>query len=509
MRNWLLLHNIGHHDVYFLLKRAENEPILVKPRNIFMYSIGKHVWSAFEKNAITFTRDDERNDKFTFKEPIDIMPIIGKSVEHRKELVTLKEGDQITGIVLPLAIPVIEEFLAQEEKKNAEARRKKEKEEAKKEANNIENSENSVPEESKEEEAPLKVDFFVHLLSKGNDGDNETKEEAVKNKGKKDKGRSTRYIANIVRYILENTYVDIEFSSSHDDGEKETENKEDKEDKEDKDKKSKKSKEKENQDDFSFYGRASFFRTKILPRIHDVRRQVVEHYYRAGKKEDWKENFSLYLSLNTGTTSAIISTLNALRAYQADFLHVQKVYSWPEEPFKAECISHQKFQQSPAISSEIITEEEIIFAIEEMRKWKKDFVSIRGTVREWEKEKPTFFFRKGKQEVLAVVVVREPEGNKSFIVHRGVNLEVSLPTGSLCAERNAIGSALAANPELKRENILCVAVLSLGKKGPTLGPCGACREWLLKVAEVNPDFSVLTFEDEDCTKTYIETIPVT
>lgn len=38
-------------------------------------------------------------------------------------------------------------------------------------------------------------------------------------------------------------------------------------------------------------------------------------------------------------------------------------------------------------------------------------------------------------------------------------MEVAMPTGSLCSERNAIGSALADNMSLKRSDILGVAVL--------------------------------------------------
>jgi hypothetical protein len=46
-------------------------------------------------------------------------------------------------------------------------------------------------------------------------------------------------------------------------------------------------------------------------------------------------------------------------------------------------------------------------------------------------------------------------------------MEVSMPTGSLCAERNVIGSALAADLTLRREDIRYVAVLSLSLEPPT------------------------------------------
>eukprot|EP00953_Heterococcus_sp_UTEX-ZZ885_P030556 16144-Heterococcus_DN1.PRE.4 len=39
-----------------------------------------------------------------------------------------------------------------------------------------------------------------------------------------------------------------------------------------------------------------------------------------------------------------------------------------------------------------------------------------------------------------------------------------------------------------------------------LRPCGACNEWLRKIAEVNPDFKILTFTDTTCEGVYIEAV---
>jgi cytidine deaminase len=115
----------------------------------------------------------------------------------------------------------------------------------------------------------------------------------------------------------------------------------------------------------------------------------------------------------------------------------------------------------------------------------------------------------------------------------------------LCSERNAIGTAFTANPSLARRDVLLVAVLALEKVTPSasssssscspapparpydpkrfrtlfeshdtasaevlnpLGPCGACTEWLRKIAEVNPDFKVMTFTDLECSKVYLREI---
>ena len=102
-----------------------------------------------------------------------------------------------------------------------------------------------------------------------------------------------------------------------------------------------------------------------------------------------------------------------------------------------------------------------------------------------------------------------------------------MPTGTLCAERNAIGNALAADQSVHRRDMLAVAVLSvsLDPAGATdavavsqvtdevgtvalnpLDPCGACMEWLKKISEVNPDFKVLTFTSTSCEKVFITPI---
>lgn len=179
-----------------------------------------------------------------------------------------------------------------------------------------------------------------------------------------------------------------------------------------------------------------------------------------------------------------------------------------------------------------------------------------------------------------------------------------MPTGSLCAERNAIGTALSMNPKLKRADIKMVAVLGVptidatiedgiphvhsvasfveeyngestpGNRKPSIGsegdsgeewvlsdqvestkhlsinsspvesdvedqapvrriqlyskgsltakrgkrtvvvqstkdmnplkPCGACNEWLKKIAESNPYFRIITFTDANCNGVYCQ-----
>ena len=149
--------------------------------------------------------------------------------------------------------------------------------------------------------------------------------------------------------------------------------------------------------------------------------------------------------------------------------------------------------------------------VEAMAQWRAEFLQQRT------KAHDPFWHRKTKKIVLAVVALNTPNGPE-FV--RGCNLEVSMPSGSLCAERNAIGSAVAMYPDIAREDFRGVAVLSLTDEGAgnlnPLPPCGGqstrthtlgyhpapadsrptfesrlvavCSEWLEKIVEVNPNF---------------------
>ena len=70
-----------------------------------------------------------------------------------------------------------------------------------------------------------------------------------------------------------------------------------------------------------------------------------------------------------------------------------------------------------------------------------------------------FWLRKTRKPVLAVLLVQKGEDGP-LKLYRGTNMEVSMPTGSLCAERNVIGSALADDITLKRQDLKVIAVYS-------------------------------------------------
>lgn len=87
----------------------------------------------------------------------------------------------------------------------------------------------------------------------------------------------------------------------------------------------------------------------------------------------------------------------------------------------------------------------------------------------------SFWLRKTKKPVLAVLLVQKENGEPKLYrgmssfkfsfqfscdTRTGTNMEVSMPTGSLCAERNVIGSALADDITLTRRDLRIIAVYS-------------------------------------------------
>lgn len=89
-----------------------------------------------------------------------------------------------------------------------------------------------------------------------------------------------------------------------------------------------------------------------------------------------------------------------------------------------------------------------------------------------------FWQRKSKKVVLAVVVCRGQDG---LLVYRGMNTEVSLPSGSLCAERAAIASA--ASHFQRAADIVAIGVLDPENEINPLWPCEVCQSWLSKLKQ--------------------------
>lgn len=297
--------------------------------------------------------------------------------------------------------------------------------------------------------------------------------------GDSEKGGSTEHIGQLIKHYLATCHPDVQVYDVH----------------------------RDTPEAFTFAESTALLRT-LEDIVQDVRKPSVEAH-----TEDWQDFFQLYLSANTGTISDISTLLEGLRPHRPALVHIPAAHRWPftkKEPRtftvpSADILSNDALRQRPSHAAKDLTRDELVFAVDEMKKWKEHFIRHRPhrAAEDDNHREYIYWFRKGKKEVLAVVVTQDAD-TKELHAHRGVNLEVSLPTGTLCAERNAIGSALATFPSLERRDVKAVAVLSLADDiGPRLGPCGACTEWLRKVAEVNPDFRVVTFKDYDCENVFV------
>ncbi|TMW57728.1 hypothetical protein Poli38472_014331 [Pythium oligandrum] len=353
---------------------------------------------------------------------------------------------------------------------------------------------------------------------------------------------------------------------------------------------------------FRFDDNVQFMTRELRPRLEAHRETIVD---RCG--EAWPSHFHVTIAYADGPP-ARLSALNAsLRIFRPSYLHVWQLKTyWHEQKLSMDDVDFHAFENieaSPCVSftgADSMTQT----LVKEMRTFRDQFLQGEGMG-----EVESFWLRKSRKPVLAVLLIEKEDefGNKTLVTYRGMNCEVSMPTGSLCAERNAIGSALAQDPNLRRRSLKMIGVLGLNLDGKRsdgvsafegiqhiespnqssakedddklaslvesdeatsthesgsievqlspvlpiksppkrvrensnytsprkpkrprtfscdstsiepvvlldqldrnpLAPCGACKEWLVKIAESNPSFRVVTFENARCRNFYINQI---
>lgn len=92
---------------------------------------------------------------------------------------------------------------------------------------------------------------------------------------------------------------------------------------------------------------------------------------------------------------------------------------------------------------------------------------------------PNIEWQKKSNQVYAAMVQVHINGNNHYIP--GINVEISLPTGSLCAERNAISNAIAQYPQIQKDNFVDYRVKQIFPELKVARPCGVCQEWINKI----------------------------
>eukprot|EP00922_Rhytidocystis_sp_ex-Travisia-forbesii_P046440 GHVS01069224.1.p1 GENE.GHVS01069224.1~~GHVS01069224.1.p1 ORF type:complete len:357 (-),score=35.29 GHVS01069224.1:373-1443(-) len=140
-------------------------------------------------------------------------------------------------------------------------------------------------------------------------------------------------------------------------------------------------------------------------------------------------------------------------------------------------------------------------------------VHMKKYVQEWKQSKKfhdPFWQRKSHKVVLAVVMVRQRPAvdgscvENNFLFFRGINTEVSLPAGSLCAERVAIASAVSSQPSIRRQDFVMLAVVDPQNQKNPIKPCGVCQETITKIHEVSSGFRAVSFTSSSCDEVSVD-----
>jgi len=128
-------------------------------------------------------------------------------------------------------------------------------------------------------------------------------------------------------------------------------------------------------------------------------------------------------------------------------------------------------------------------ALRELKKYTAEYLAS---------EKDEFWQRQSKKAVLSIAVCRRRNGTEKndWVTYRGMNTEVALQTGSLCAERAALAQAFSNFQSTL--DVLCVATIDPQDKKNPLWPCGVCQTWFAKLHSKNPDIEVLAVSDLAC-----------
>jgi len=181
---------------------------------------------------------------------------------------------------------------------------------------------------------------------------------------------------------------------------------------------------------------------------------------------EWKKTFRITLSFADGSPARTHAIQSGLRSYRPVYFHVWQLKTfWHDTKISDDDVEVHSFEDMetvPAIDASAVTSWRYRAVIDDMIAFKEQFLS---TFQRGCHDLDSFWLRKTRKPVLAVLLVETPQGEVR--VYRGTNMEVSMPTGSLCAERNVIGTALASDVGLKRGDLKMIAVLAVSLPPPS------------------------------------------
>jgi cytidine deaminase len=181
-------------------------------------------------------------------------------------------------------------------------------------------------------------------------------------------------------------------------------------------------------------------------------------------ERNWRQFMSLTLSFACGSPARTTAIQASLRHFKPVYYHFWQLKTfWHEQKIVDDDIEIQSFEAmmetSPAQDAEEVQDVHILSVVKEMKAFQGEIALILSGSSD-QHDLYRFWLRKTHKLVLAVLLVQSST-MKAPQLFRGTNMEVSMPTGSLCAERNVIGSALSQFPSLKRQDLKVIAVLAV------------------------------------------------
>eukprot|EP01084_Bolivina_argentea_P258187 435175_1 len=209
---------------------------------------------------------------------------------------------------------------------------------------------------------------------------------------------------------------------------------------------------------FRYDENIQFVNHELLP-VVEKERNALSLLYGA----EWRNMMNLTVSFADGSPARISAINASLRPYRPTFMHIWELKTlWNEGRVSEDDVEVHTFEDietAPAIPvGELGGAASLL--LQRLQLLRDSLVAAKtsGTVNDL----TSFWLRKTKKPVLAALLVQKPGSTHEIFC--GTNMEVSMPTGSLCAERSAIGSALSSDFLLRRHDIKMIAVLGM----PTL-----------------------------------------
>ena len=231
---------------------------------------------------------------------------------------------------------------------------------------------------------------------------------------------------------------------------------------------------------FRYDENISFVKTHLLPKIQSYRDSLarnlpypdescltnnvasIQHSF----NPDVAENFCVSISFADGSPARTHAIQSCLRSFHPTYFHIWQLKTfWHDGKVcfdDLEVFSFSEIDTTPALDVNLLDKKkkeskDVKLVVDEMLRFKVEYLE---SVLLSNSDIRDFWLRKTKKPVLSVLLVQKGETGK-IKLYRGTNMEVSMPTGSLCAERNVIGTALASDPSLRREDLRVIAVLAI------------------------------------------------